>query len=151
MMRNHSMRFCSRTLFFSVLGLLLLASEGDACWRNWRRCCAPTNCIVTPGACVIAPPVYLNAPATRIPAGAAQIRRDKRLETDKRMLPEFTEAGAAAFAFQEPNAETFTVRRHDRGLAKTTYASAPVEVFNDLSSLIVSLPEDELMIARTEK
>jgi len=137
-------------LFFSVLGLLFLSSQGDACWRNRRRCCAPSNCIVTPAGYIVAPPVFVNAPVTGLPAPAAQIKRDKRLETDKRMLPEFTEADAA-FAFQEPNADTFTVRHHDRGLAKTSYANAPIEIFNDLSSLILTLPDDDFMVARTEK
>jgi hypothetical protein len=79
---------------------------------------------------------------------------DKRLETDKRKLPEhIAEAriGAADRVWQEPDADTFTVRRHDRGRAKTTFAQAPLEVFTDLRALILTLPEDEEMTALTEK
>lgn len=111
-----------------VLGLLW-AAPGDAGWR--RRC-----------------RVRCQAPC-QVAAG----NRDYRLQTDKRVLPEFHEPRPSLFveSFVEPDEDTFTVRNHDRGMAKTTFADAPVEAFADLASLILSLPDDESMVERTVK
>lgn len=121
------MKYYSKLFLLAVVGILAFSNDGDAFGRRRGRC--------RPGQ-----PVVIVAPVTY----------DKRLQTDKRSLPGFTEATAHA-SFQEPDADTFTVRRHDRGVAKTTYASATVEVFADLPSLILSLPSDEDMTAKTQK
>jgi hypothetical protein len=122
------MKYFSSLFLIAVVGILAFSNDGDAFGR--RRC----RCPHVQRVCVVAP-----------------VDRDKRLETDKRNIPEFTEASAHALSFQEPDGDTFTVRQHDRGLAKTTYATAAMEVFVDLPSLILSLAPDEDMIAKTEK
>lgn len=72
-------------------------------------------------------------------------------------MPEFSEdrvptpfgLRALRARFTEPDEDTFTVNRHDRGKAKTTYAAAMIEEFPDLPSLILSLPTDEAMLELT--
>jgi len=125
------------TAVIAVSAMLVLSLDGDACWR--RRCGPPCGGDYRP-------------PFGQYPGRTVVRRYDKRLETDKRNIPEFKEiAPFATPAFIEPDADTFTVRKHDRGRAKTTYANAGVEVFADLPSLILTLPPDEEMTALTQK
>jgi hypothetical protein len=125
------MKLHAKCLLAAVLALLALSAEGDACWRcRCRRRCTTTVC----------------APVA--------VYQDPRLQTDKRDLPEFREPRGggleAAESFVEPTGDSFTVRKHHRGKAKTTYAQAPVEEFRDLRALILTLPSDEDMRARTQ-
>jgi hypothetical protein len=134
---------------------LILCLDGDAGWLGrWDRPCFPFRCRGV-----------RYAPPCVPPPGWVVVRPyDRRFETDKRDLPEFTEdvpldvplgivapLNFAARAFKEPDADTFTVRRHHRGRAKTTFANAPLQIYPDLRSLILSLPDDEDMIPLTRK
>jgi hypothetical protein len=128
----------------AVGAVLVLCLDGDAGWR--RRHCPPC--------------AQYRPPCIQYPRWIVIRPHDKRLETDKRDIPESTEEVPSAWfapfdfaerAWKEPDADTFTVRRHHRGRAKTTFADAPLEVFADLRALILSLPDDEEMTALTKK
>jgi len=135
------MKFRVRIILIAVVGLLLLSSDSEGFWRRrgwWRD-----------GGDCAARPVTIY----RDTAPPVSVHRDKRLQTDKRALPEFREGGLAT-SVVEPDGDTFTVRKHDRGQAKTSYVpitEAPVEVFNDLGALIVTLADDEEMKSRIQK
>jgi hypothetical protein len=120
----------------AVIGMLALSLDGDACWR--RRHC---------------PPCFQYGPEWMQGRSGMVVRRyDKRLETDKRNIPEYTEiAPFGTPAFIEPDGDTYTVPKHDRGRAKTRFANAPTEPLTDLRSLILSLPDDEQMIPLISK
>jgi hypothetical protein len=124
---------------------LLLSSDSEGFWRRRGRWRDGGSCAAQP------------VTTYRDTAPPVSVYRDKRLQTDKRALPEFREPkpdGLATATFVEPDDDTFTVQKHHRGQAKTSYVpitEAPVEVFDDLGSLIVTLPDDDEMRARTQE
>jgi hypothetical protein len=127
------------TAVAAVTTILVLSLDSDACWR--RRPCLP---------------FFDSGPPCFRHGGWTVVRPyDKRLETDKRNIAEFRDGSSAdptaPASFVEPDDDTFTVRQHHRGRAKTSFANAALEIFPDIRSLIVTLPDDDEMTALTKK
>ncbi|HSQ54275.1 MAG TPA: hypothetical protein VLM40_00910 [Gemmata sp.] len=145
------MRHIWMTPVLALCAILAICPDTEAGWRRRRACVCVQSCY---------PCVPTGRYLVQYPCGGLTQVLDKRLQTDKRDIPEFIEGQPYGFPrvvpladslFSEPDSDTFTVRRHDRGRAKTTYASAAVEEFADLRSLILSLPPDEEMTPLVKK